>query len=116
VLLIEEGCMMCGLSHQLVPAAVVARQGRETLARELWTPKRTGAQQLGGRASPEWVSGHLCQLCADAVDHVPNRALGPTALLRALVSALCPDAVGKLAYGQLSVEGLIGWGALSVHA
>ncbi len=29
---------------------------------------------------------------------------------RALVASLMPDGVGKLPYGQLEVDGLIGWG------
>ena len=42
------------------------------------------------------------------------RAIGPTA--RALVVALAPEGVGKLPYGRLSVDGLVGWGALVAHA
>ena len=47
LILIEHGCMFCGLGTQSGSAAVVVRQGRENVARELWTPKRTGAQQPG---------------------------------------------------------------------
>ena len=40
-------------------------------------------------------------------------SMGPTALERALVAALAPQGIGKLAYGQLAVNGLIGGGVLA---
>ena len=66
--LIEGGCMFCGVGHQSVSAVMVAQQGRENVARDLWTLKRTGTQQLGGQPSAQWLSGYLCQVCADAVE------------------------------------------------
>jgi hypothetical protein len=33
-----------------------------------------------------------------------------------LVAAPTPDRLGKLGYGQLAVDGLIGWSALVAHA
>jgi hypothetical protein len=114
VIPIEGGCLFCGVSNQLVPAVTVAREGPLSVARDLWTPKRTGTQQLGGQPSPQQLSGHLCRSCSEAVDHVG--AVGPTALERALVSALMPEGVGKLAHGNLTVDGLVGWGALVARA
>ena len=111
---IEGGCLFCGVGHQMVPAVTASREGPQNLARSLWTPKRTGTQQLGGRASPDWLSGHLCQVCAEALEHV--HAMGPSALERALVAALAPQGIGKLGWGQLDVKGLIGWGALVARA
>jgi hypothetical protein len=111
---IEQGCMFCRVGHQTATAIAVAREGRDQIARDLWTPKRTGSQQLGGRPTAHQLSGHLCRTCADAVDHV--HAMGPTAVARALVAALAPDKVGFLPYGQLSISGLVGWGALVAHA
>jgi hypothetical protein len=92
----------------------VAREGRANVARDLWTPKRTGASQLGGGASPTQVAGHLCTTCADAVEAVGS--IGASALERALVAALVPSGIGKLSYGNLRVDGLFGWGALAAHA
>lgn len=114
LVVVEGGCLLCGVGHQSVPAAAVAREGRDRVARDLWTARRTGAQPLGGRLSPATVSGHLCRVCAEAVTHAG--AFGPTALERALVVALAPEGVGKLPYGQLSVDGAVGWGALVAHA
>ena len=43
--------------------------------------------------------------------------MGPTAIEeRALVTALAPQGVGKLGYGQFSMNGLVGWGAVSAQA
>ncbi len=95
--------MLCGVGHQTVPAVVVAREGWDQVARDLWTAKRTGTQSLGGRLSPATVSGHLCRACAVAVTHA--RAIGPTALERALVVAIAPEGVGKLGWGHLAVDG-----------
>jgi hypothetical protein len=83
---IEDGCMFCGVGYQTVSAVVVAREGRENVARDLWTAKRTRTQQLGGQLSPQQLCGYLCRVCASAVEHVG--AMGPTALERALVVAL----------------------------
>ena len=41
------------------------------------------------------------------VTHVGS--LGTSALERALVAHHAPDLTGKLPYGQLSVQGLVGW-------
>ena len=95
--------MLCGVGHQTVPAVVVAREGWDQVARDLWTAKRTGTQSLGGRLFPATVSGHLCRACAVAVTHA--RAIGPTALERALVVALAPEGAGMLPYGWLRVDG-----------
>jgi hypothetical protein len=101
--------MFCGVGHQSVPAVMVAQQGRENVARDLWTAKRTGTQQLGGRPSAQWLSGYLCRTCSDAVEYV--HAMGPTALERALVAALVPSGIPKLGWGQHAMGGLMGWGA-----
>jgi hypothetical protein len=114
LVVVEGGCMICGVGHQKVDAAVAAREGLANVARDLWTPKRTGSQQLGGRPSANQLSGHLCRVCADAVEHV--HAMGPSAMERALLTALAPEKVGLLPYGQFSVNGLVGWGALVAHA
>ena len=106
---IAGGCMFCGIGHQKAPATEVAQEGREYVARDLWTPKRVGLQQLGGAISPEMLSGYLCHSCNDVVEHVG--AMGPTALERALVTAVVPEGLDKLGWNQLRVNGLIGWGA-----
>jgi hypothetical protein len=105
---------VCGIGHQSVSAVVVARQGRDNVARDLWTAKRNGTQQLGGPLSPHWLSGYLCRVCADAVEH--SHAMGPTALERALVASLAAQGMGKLPYGHLSISGLVGFGALVAQA
>ena len=38
--------------------------------------------------------------------------MGPTALEQALVASLAPNGIGKLPYGQFSMNGLVGWVAL----
>jgi len=48
------------------------------------------------------------------VDHA--HAIGPTALEPALVTSLAPNGVRILSYGQLAINGLIGWGALVARA
>jgi hypothetical protein len=111
---IERGCLFCGVSHKMVPAVVVAREGLQSVARDLWTPKRTGTQRLGGQPSPQQLSGHLCRVCADAVEHV--HSVGPSALERALVVALVPEKLGRLSWGNLRVDGLIGWAVLVTRA
>lgn len=110
LIIIESGCLICGIATQTMPAAEVAQLGRMTAARQIWKPKRVGATQLGAQSSVE-VSGYLCKVCANAVDHV--HSIGPSALERSLTSHLCPDLVGKLdGWNQVTMSGLIGYGAL----
>ena len=46
-----------------------------------------------------------------------QRAYPPRrAIERALVAALVPAGIGKLDYGNLRVEGLVGWGGLAARA
>jgi hypothetical protein len=64
LLLIEDGCLFCGIGTQSVPAVEVAQQGgRASVASQVWIPKRVAATQLG-RQSAATLSGHLCQVCA----------------------------------------------------
>ena len=115
MVLVEDGCLLCGVSHQSVSATVVAQApSREQVARDLWTPKRTSTQQLGGQLSPASISGYLCRPCTEAVEHA--HAMGPTALMRALVAAVAPQGVGMLGWGKLSVDGLVGWAVLVAEA
>ena len=104
---------MCGVDHQAVTAITVAREGLANVARELWTPKRVGTSQLGW-PSPQQLSGHLCQVCANAVE--ATHSIGPSAKERALVASLAPEGVGKLGYGHFAVDGLIGWSVLVARA
>ena len=87
---ITQGCLICGVGHQLASAVLVAQQG-------LHSPQ----QQL---------SGYLCRSYSEAVEH--SHAMGATALMRALVASLTPQGVQHLGWGQLRVDGLIGWGAI----
>ena len=73
--------------------------------------RRVTPQSLGGQISPKILIGHLCQTCDDAVAHTGS--LGPSAMERALIMALVPEGVGKLAYDNFSMNGLVGWGVLS---
>ena len=115
VIPIEGGCMFCGVGHQTVAAVVVARAAsRDQVARDLWTPKRAETAQLGGLRSPQSLSGHLCKSCLSALEHAG--AIGPTALERAVVTELAPSGVDKLGWGQLRVDGLIGWSVLVARA
>ena len=100
---------MCGVDHQAVTAITVAQEGLANVARQLWTPKRVGTSQLGW-PSPQQLSGHLCQVCADAVE--ATHSIGPSAKERALVASLAPEGVGKLGYGHFAVDGLIGCSVL----
>jgi hypothetical protein len=112
---VNSGCMFCGVGYQLMSADQVEQvHGTQHAARELWKLKRATAQVLGGKISPQMLVGHLCVLCNEAVTH--TGALGPSALERALVSALWPEGLGRLPYGNFEVNGLIGWGALVARA
>jgi hypothetical protein len=51
------------VGHQTVPAAVVARQGRETVAHQVWTAKRTGNLST--------IGVRYVHLCLGMVDHLP---------------------------------------------
>jgi hypothetical protein len=42
--------------------------------------------------------------------------VGATSLMRAVVTALAPEGIGKLGWGQLALTGLIGYGALVAEA
>ena len=106
---VEGGCLFCGVGHQSVAAVSVAREGRAQIARDLWTAVRCPATQLGGERSPASVSGHLCRTCNGAV--AATHSIGPSALERALTSALVPEGIGHLGFGALSVNGLVGWGS-----
>jgi hypothetical protein len=114
LIVIESGCLFCGIGHQSVAAAVVAAESRQIISHLVWHPVRTSTEQLGGRASSASVSGYLCKVCNDASEHV--HSIGPSALTRALVAALVPERLDKVGYGQLAVDGLRGWGALAAHA
>jgi hypothetical protein len=109
LLAIDGGCMICGVGHQLVSAALVAQQGRERVAHDVWTPQRATTEQLGGRPSPQQLSGHLCRVCDAACSSAGS--MGPSALERALVAHLEPGLLGMLLYGQLRIPGLVGWAA-----
>jgi hypothetical protein len=115
LVVIQGGCLLCGVSHQKVSAAAVVRApSRESVAAEVWMPKQVSTEQLGGRRSAQQLSGHLCRSCDDACS--TTNSIGPTALERALVAALAPQGAGLLGYGQLDVKGLAGWGALVARA
>ena len=114
LLVIETGCLICGVSHQVMPAVEVAAHGRLSIARQIWTPKRVNATHLGGSSSLE-LSGHLCKICADAVEHV--HSVGPSSMERALAMALVPDGVSKLdGWNQITMDGLAGWAASVARA
>jgi hypothetical protein len=115
LIIIQAGCLICGVATQTMPAVEVAQHGRMTVAREIWRPLRTHATQLGGGQSALELSGYLCKVCAGAVDHV--HSIGPSALERSLTSHLCPDLVGKLdGWNQVTMSGLVGWAALVARA
>jgi hypothetical protein len=117
LVLIEAGLFVCGVGHQVVPAVEVAQQGRMNIARDLWKPLRTHATQLGGGQSSVELSGYLCRICSTALEQSHSVGLGPMALERCLVAHLCPDLLGKLAYGTLIVvNGLAGWSTLVARA
>jgi hypothetical protein len=113
VVVVSDGCAICGVAHQLAPAATTAREGLANVARDLWKAMRTGTSQLGW-PSPWEISGHLCTTWAEACSS--THAMGPSALEKALVKALAPEKEGFQPYGHLSVHGLIGWGAISAQA
>ena len=52
-LVIADGCLICGVSHQVMPAVEVAQQGRMNIARQIWKPLRAHAAQLGGQSAVE---------------------------------------------------------------
>jgi hypothetical protein len=113
LLLIEDGCLFCGIATQVVSAVEVAQEGHQNVASRVWVPRRIGSTQLG-LPSPATLSGFLCQVCNEAVEHV--HSIGPTALERALVTVLAPEKLGTLGWGNTRVSGLVGWGALFVRA
>ena len=76
LIIIEAGCLICGVSHQVMPAVEVAQHGRMTTARQIWRPLRTNATQLGARSSLE-VSGFVCKICADPVEMSTRSAPRP---------------------------------------
>lgn len=120
---VNGACLLCGVASVLVPAARVVRLGGLTAtARTIWRPLTTGPGNLGGRAAPAPVAGHICPQCTEALASVG--AVGPTALERALLDHLHAtgrDNAADRLRGALSgmvgtVPGLVGWGALAVDA
>jgi hypothetical protein len=90
--------------------------GRRThaAARQVWTPASWSVESLGGPSAPEPVTGHLCKLCARAVDEAGSQ--GPSALEMSLVAFLAPQATGLLHLGTMEMSGVVGWGGLVVDA
>lgn len=78
-----RACLLCGLGHVPVTAARVgALGGRDGAVMAVWSQARTvSASVLGGRRSPDGLTGHLCPECSDAVGTVG--AMGQTAMGRA---------------------------------
>lgn len=111
---VPGGCLMCGVSAVHVAAADVARAGGPAnAARDAWSPRQVGLAALGGRG-PERLSGHVCHLCEQAVEHMG--AVGPSAMERSLIQYLRPEVVGRLPYGAPRFDGLLGWGTLVADA
>lgn len=84
----STACLMCGIASVLVSALDLAR------GVQVWWESGTG---------------HLCPACSAAVEHVG--ALGPTAIERALILHLTGTAPSG--WGDVSLDGLVGWVALS---
>lgn len=112
----RRGCLFCGVGTVAVPAAAVARAGRESAAAAAWHPRSATTTALG-RPSPDTLRGHLCPECAGAADSVGS--VGPTAMARALVAYLRSTGAEQVARAievaerdVIGVQGLVGWGAL----
>jgi hypothetical protein len=109
---IPAGCLFCGAATQTMSAVGVEKLGgRSAAAREVWKLHKIASEQLGGRPSPMILVGHLCKICDASVSFVG--AVGASSLERALTASLCPDLIGKLAYGQLRLQGLQGWAVVA---
>lgn len=74
-LLVEGGCLMCGVNHVAVPADRVTRLGGPTIAAHKVWRERTVTR------GPDRLRGHVCPACADALDALA--AWGPSAVERA---------------------------------
>ena len=113
LIIIEAGCLICGVatSHACRRGGPAGPDERRSSDLEAVA---TFATQLGARSSLE-VSGFVCRICADAVEHV--HSVGPSALERSLTSYLCPDLTSKLdGWNQVTMSGLAGWSTLVARA
>ena len=73
LVLISNGCLICGVSHQVMPAVEVAQQGRMNIARQIWKPLRTDATRLGVRSAVE-LSGFVSARSAQVRWSSPTRS------------------------------------------
>jgi len=77
------GCAWCGRATVTMPAAQVAQLGGEQrAAQEVWSPLTMSPESVGGRISPNRVSGYCCPDCSDAYES--TGAVGQSALHKAL--------------------------------
>ena len=105
------GCLFCGVGHQSVSAVTVAREGRENVARDVWTPKRGAGDRTAARQrlSPDQLSGvplpglSVPTLWACACHRTDRPRMGPGGRARTREG-------GVPAYGDLAVDGLVGSG------
>ena len=83
-----QACLFCGVSSVSMAAAEVTRLGGQQAAeREVWRPiSGINPSSIGGRMTPNRLSGYLCGRCADAVESAG--AVGQTALGKALLAYL----------------------------
>lgn len=109
-LLIRAACLLCGVGAVTRPAAwVAAREGAGVAARTVWRACASiPPQGLGGRPSPERVTGWACADCSEAI--VDAGAVGPTALERALINYL---GLGARWTDRAMLSGLAGWGGIA---
>lgn len=112
----RPGCLACGAGWVVVPAARVARDGRDAVRSQVWRYLVVGVSALGG-TGPETLKGHLCPACASAVESVGS--VGPSALARAWVAYLRSHGAQQVALAVEQAErdgglrGLVGWGSLA---
>lgn len=111
---VPNGCLLCGVSNQVVPAVRIAQAGSaQQAARDVWIARRCTGQSIGA-PGPQRLAGHVCLACDAALERAG--AMGPTALERAVVTYLQPGLAGQLPYGVLELTGVVGWAALVVQA
>lgn len=113
----STACLMCGIATIIRPAIEVSRRGSVGATQlAIWRAVTVNRTSLGGAPSPKLVEGHVCLVCADAIDKVGGlgwRARG-VALAAYVEQTKGKDDAAQLRRGLESdlPPSLPAWGAL----
>lgn len=114
---VSDGCLYCGRGALTRTAAQVSALGGTANAqRDLWRPLSVEPSVLGGRPSPQPITGYICEeACGDAIDTVGS--IGLSSLERAFTRWLRTvgrdDDALRVERGEVRVTA---WGALAANA